>query len=385
MNSPVTNKHVVIAIPVLFVGGTEIQTLNLVTVLKSGGYQVSVCCYYEYDDSMVEEVQAAGAHVMLMKLNREDGLVNLFKKLRHLFSELNPDIVHVQYIAPGLVPIVAAKVAGVKTVFATVHQPGRTYGWRAKFLLRTAARLCNAFFCNSRAVEESWFGNSAVLEPGTLLCKRKHYTIYNSIDLQEIGESVAGVNREELKRSLGISGKKVVGVVGRLREEKGQTVLLDAMVEVLKVIPEVMLVVVGNGPDREKLQQKAHSLGTADHVLWLGQRTPKEVFRLYAIMDIVAVPSLFEGFGLSAAEAMATGVPVVATRVDGLAEVVEDGTSGYLVHVGDSKELAGAITDLLLNPKKAKAMGQSGYGRVKENFSTDLFREVTISTYGYCT
>lgn len=384
MNSPVTNRHVVIAIPVLRVGGTEIQTLNLVKVLKSGGYQVSVCCYFEYDDQMIREMEAVGAHVILMKLNREEGLLRVARNLIGLFKKLNPDIVHIQYIAPGFIPVLAARMVGINTVFATVHQPGRTYGWNAKLLLRIAARLCTAFFCNSRAVEESWFGDSELFDPQGYKSGRKHFTIYNAIDINRLSEIVGSVDREEMRHSLGMGKGPVVGVVARLRAEKGHASLLEAMVVVIKKIPEAILLVVGDGPDREKLEQQAHALGIAGHVLWLGQKNPAEVFRLYAIMDVLAVPSFFEGFGLSAAEAMAAQVPVVATRVDGLPEVIEDGVSGYLVKAGDGKELTGAMTDLLLDSAKAKAMGHRGHAYVKANFSLEQFKELMILVYGCC-
>ncbi|MGD1074625.1 MAG: glycosyltransferase, partial [Thermodesulfovibrionales bacterium] len=228
MSPAAINSHVVIAIPVLFVGGTEIQTLDLVKVLKSGGYQVSVCCYYEYDDSMVQEIQAAGARAILMGLDRTDGLFHLARKLMGLFKELNPDIVHVQYIAPGLVPVVAARLSGISTVFATVHQPGHVYGRKAKLLVRVAARLCSAFFCNSRAVEESWFGDSALFTSEDLDERRRHFTVYNGVDIDQISEIVNAVDRNELKHSLGMGDNPVVGIVARLRSEKGHTILLAA-------------------------------------------------------------------------------------------------------------------------------------------------------------
>ena len=90
------NKHVVIAIPVLLVGGTEIQTISLIRVLNARGYLVSVCCYYEYDESMVREVEAAGARAILMRLDRKDGLLHLARNLVRIFREINPDIAHIQ-------------------------------------------------------------------------------------------------------------------------------------------------------------------------------------------------------------------------------------------------------------------------------------------------
>lgn len=375
------NKSVIIAIPVLLVGGTEIQTLDFVNVLVSAGYEVTVCCYYEYDESMVSRFESTSAEVLLMKYERAKGLWHLTKGLIHLFKSMKPDIVHVQYIAPGLVPIIAAKLAGIKIVFATVHQPWSAYGLKAKMLLRTAARFCTAFFCVSKAVEESWFGDSEVLDPAHSNKKRKHFTLYNAVDVNKIESIVNSTDKEELRKSLGINGKKVVGVVGRLRWEKGQGILLKAMRTIVQSVPDTVLMVVGEGPDRDVLKKQAADLKISANIIWLGQKKPEEVNELYSIMDVVAVPSIFEGFGLVAAEAQAARLPVVGTRVDGLTEIIDDGASGYLVEAGNSTELSGAIINLLSNPEKAKTMGMKGLETVLERFSSERFGKTILGIY----
>ena len=100
---------------------------------------------------------------------------------------------------------------------------------------------------------------------------------------------------EVIKKSLGIDGKRVVGVVGRLRKEKGQTILLDAIVKVIKTIPHAMLLVIGDGPDRVSLELRAKSLGIDSDIIWLGQKNPGRSLSFYAIMDVVALPSSSKG------------------------------------------------------------------------------------------
>ena len=372
---------VVIAIPVLLLGGTETQTLALVKILLLARYQITVCCYYEYDPAIVSQIEKTGARIVLMRLQRSDGMWYLVKKLRILLKEIRPDIVHVQYIAPGLVPIIAARLAEIRKIFATVHQPGRTYGLKEKLLINIALTLCTAFFCNSKAVEKSWFGDCELFTPDTTSLKRKHFTIYNSVDIDSIEKIAKNADREKIKESLDVGNKKVIGVVGRLRSEKGQALLLNAMVDVIKVFPDSMLLVVGDGPDRMSLELRAKSLGLASNILWFGQKSSEEVYRLYSIMDIVAVPSVFEGFGLVAAEAMAAGLPVVATKIDGLTEVVEDNKTGYLVPEGDSEALASALLKLLSNRTWAREMGLKGQARVRELFSMEKFSKAILGAY----
>lgn len=359
------------------------QTLNLARVLISGGYRVTVCCYYEHDDWMVGAFREVGAEVFLIGLKRTQGFLRLIRELKTLFHKIKPDIVHVQYMAPGFVPIVAARISGIRTVFATVHQPGRTYGTKAKVLLRAASLLCSASFCVSKAAEKSWFGSSSVFEARKYRKpRRKHFTIYNAIDVSIIAEGVRRIDQVAFKKSLGLDGQRlIVGAVGRLREEKGQDVLIQAMAIVIQSIPEVCLLLVGDGPDREKLQKLSYDLGLVNHIYWAGQIDPEAVIPYYAIMNVVVVPSRFEGFGLTAAEAMAAGLPVLASNVDGLCEVVKHEETGYLVPPENSELLADRIIDLLADPDKAVDMGQAGRVRAEHYFSMAQFSEAILAVY----
>jgi len=372
---------VLIAIPILFTGGTELQTLNLVKGLLSAGYQITICCYYDYDHFMVLKFEATGANVILMNLKRSDSIFRLMGKLREVFWKVKPDVVHVQYIAPGLIPIIAAKLSGIKKVFATVHQPGRPYGWKPKIFIRFASHLCDVFFCNSRSAEESWFGDSQVFDPKKIGSKRKHFTIYNGVDIERIERIGKEVDKGKIKDLLGIRDKKVIGVVGRLRREKGQATLLESMKTVIQELPDAVLIVVGNGPDRPYLEEMAKKLGIDSHVKWLGEKDHEEVIRLYSILDVVVVPSLFEGFGLTAAEAMAAGRPVIASNVDGLTEVIQGGVNGLLVPPGDIQVLARVILELILNPTKAASMGASAREDIEKKFSLKRFQSAILAAY----
>jgi glycosyltransferase involved in cell wall biosynthesis len=376
-----SSVSVMIAIPVLHLGGTEIQSLSHARSLIAGGYNVTVCCYFdEYDGAMVSMLEQAGAEVLLLGLRRNDGMRNLYNALFDLFTTRMPDVVHVQYIAPGLTAVVAARIARVPTIFATVHQPGRTYGWKEKMLLQIASRLTECVFCVSLSVEHSWFGTSQLFERD-LAGSSRHFTIYNSVDTLRIGRLSQETDREEYQQSLGAATGPVIGCVARLRQEKGQAILLDAMVEIIRNIPETTVFFIGDGPDRAALEQQAVALGISDHVVWFGQLAPDEVFRLFGIMDLVVAPSLFEGFGLSAVEAMAAGLPVVGSRIDGLTEVIVDGATGILTPPGDAQAVAGAVIDLLLDRPKAAALGHAAKIRAEYLFSLEDFAAQTRCAY----
>jgi L-malate glycosyltransferase len=374
-------KKVVIAIPVLLTGGTEIQTLNLIKVLSGAGYKVVVVCFYEYEKKMIANMEKAEAEVVLLNFQRKDGLLFLLRKLRVYFKKLSPDIIHVQYMAPGLVPIIAARLAGIKKVFATVHQPGRTHGWKARMMLRLGARLCSLFFCVSLSAEESWFGDSSLFDPGLFRKGRNHFTISNGVDTERIVREAGSEIVFLLRASFGLEGKKVVGYVGRLRREKGPHILIAAFAYVVQEIPDAVLLVVGDGPDRGSLEKQAQELGVMSHIFWLGLKSQQEVFQLYGIMDVVAIPSIFEGFGLVAAEAMAAGLPVVGTAVDGLAEIIIDHETGRLVPSQDTSAMAAALIELLAAPQAAFMMGRTGGQRVRQHFSLQKFSDCTLAAY----
>ena len=381
-------RHVVIGLPVLLVGGTEVQTLSLVRVLLSGGYRVTVCCYYEFDEDVVLWFREAGAEILLLRLVRDrqqfgfGTMLHLVTSLFTMFRKIRPDIVHVQYLAPGLIPILAARLARVPAIITTVHIAGSiVYGKKAKMLLRIAALFCTRFICVSRGVEEFWFGDSEVFDPDNVNKGRKHFTVYNAIDTVAIANVVSAVDKYKMKEMLGIAGRPVIGIVGRLAHQKGHTVLLDAMAEVIREFPTVVLMIIGEGPERQKLGEKASALNINKNILWMGAQTQNKVFEFYAIMDIFAMPSLYEGFGLTAAEAMAAGVAIVGTKVEGLSEVIEDGVSGYLVPVNDDRALAGALIQLLNNPALARSMGRNGHDRVSRLFSMERFRASMIGIY----
>lgn len=379
-------KKVEVLIPVLLAGGTEAQTLYLVRALRSADYSVGVCCYFEANETVIQAFEKEGARVSLLRLGSSGQayrLRSLLRVGRAVFTHLRqtrPDVVHMQYLAPGLVSVLAARAARVPTVLATVHQPGDPYGAMARLSLRLAARLSTAFFCVSRAVERSWFGDSALFDPSSV-GKRRHFTLYDCVDVEQFAHGADQADTQAIREELGLAGHPVVGVVGRLRREKGHAALLEALSLVVRSVPDVTLVVVGDGQERAHLEERARGLGLDGHIVWLGARRPEELPGLYGVMDVVAIPSQFEGFGLVAVEAMAAARPVVAFATGGLTEIVADGISGKLVPPGDRIAFAGALVGLITDRKGAVEKGKAGRRIVQSGFSQETFSSLILSAY----
>ena len=374
------SPHVIICIPCLLLGGSEFATLSLVEALRPGDYDITVCCYYEYDAMMVKRFENAGARVELLDLARGE-LGHLFSTLSAFFRSQQPNAVHVQYFAPGMVPILAARRAGIKHVFATVHAAGRQgFGWKPRAMLRLSAALTDHFFCVSRNTERFWFRSISAIGESADWSKVRHSTIYNAVDVSRIRAAAVQGDREALCPELPLAAK-VIGIVGRLVRLKGHLTLLRAMKGVLAEIPDTFLLVIGQGPDEAVFRREAGRLGIADYVIWKGRVEPEVVPKYYHIMDVLAMPSHWEGFGLTAAEAMAAGRPVVGTDVPGLREVVKDGVTGFLVPVEDASALAERLLRVLTDGSGRMAMGAKGLDRVKRFFDVAAHDQRWLDAY----
>jgi len=369
--------NILIAIPCLLRAGTEMQTLLLVRALLEFGYDVEVCCYFDWDERVVGEFEAAGAAVRLLGWTRLLGTVGFIKSLATIFREKKPDVVHVQYMTPGLLPIIAAKLARIPFILATVHYPGTPHGIAAHVLLKLGARLTNRFTCVSEAAEKSWFGDSCLLDPAfpERIAGRRHLTIPNAVDIEGIDKALAVRSPKVVETAAWLEGKMVVGTVARLSREKGIDILLAAFAEVQKAIPHAHLLIVGDGSQLADIQKQSRCLSIGDSITWSGQLSWKDAMGCLGLMDVVAVPSRYEGFGLTAVEAMACGKPVVASRVDGLAEVIRDGVTGCLAAVENVSAFTAALTDLLKNEERRKTMGLYARRHVEEYYAYPRFRE----------
>ncbi|HEX2438002.1 MAG TPA: glycosyltransferase family 4 protein [Methylomirabilota bacterium] len=182
-----------------------------------------------------------------------------------------------------------------------------------------------------------------------------------------------GTGRAAVRRELALDEPvPLVGVVGRLEPQKGHAYLLEAWPSVLREFPRARLLLAGDGTLRAALQAQARALGTGESVIFAGFRP--DVPRLLDAVDLLCLPSLYEGMPLTAIEAGAMARPVVATAVDGTPEVVVDGETGRLVPPASPAPLAAALLDLLRDPAGARRMGRAARERALERF--DLGRQV---------
>jgi glycosyltransferase involved in cell wall biosynthesis len=184
----------------------------------------------------------------------------------------------------------------------------------------------------------------------------------------------------EALRALGVpEGSPVVGNVAALTGHKDHATLIAAAGLVLRARPEVLFVIVGEGPLRRELEARVREGGLDGRVVFAGFRD--DVDRLLPAFDVFCLSSHLEGLGTSVLDAMAFGRPVVATAAGGIPEAVEDGVNGRIVPVRDPVALADALLDVLRNPAEGRAMGDAGRARFLSRFTVDRMAEETLRVY----
>lgn len=338
---------VLVCIPSLLTGGTEIQTLSLVEALMATSHEIVVICYFEYAAQMVERYRNAGATVELLNpdgkrpIGVKNTVINLWIGLRKVIRKYRPDVAHVQYMAPGALPILVLRAFGIKKIIATVHTPADIYP-----LLKQIHWLNNhiltAFQCITLKAEASFFGNASLFSIDTKLKKHgNHFTIYNNLPTYiDIAETPCK------------GTPKTIGVVSRLEQIKGMDLVIPAFAEVFKKHPGLNLLIVGDGSQRQLMESQVKEFGLpGDSVLFVGRQNQDMLQPFYDQIDILLMPSRSEGFGLTAIEGMARGCVPVVSNIGGLPEVIEDGISGLLHSSESVEDMAAKIESIIDNPK----------------------------------
>ena len=349
--------HVLHIITRLDVGGSTENTLISVTRMPRTEFSSSVISGRTADPppQLSETLQAAGVPWFeVPALVRPVGLPNDIRALWQIWRQirrLRPDIVHTHSSKAGFVGRFAAKMAKAPHILYTPH--GHVFqGYfspvvtrRFVLLERLAARWTDRIITLTDAEADQHLA-LGIGRPGQFV------TIPSGIDL----DRVTTVTPKRL-----VAHGTIVGTVARLVPVKGHSFLLDAIPTVLQRCPEAQFLLVGEGEMRPALEEQARRLGLGGRVTFVGFR--EDVPAVLAGMDAVVLPSLNEGMGRVLVMAMALGKPIVATSVGGVPELLGNGEAGVLVPPGDSAAIAEAVSTLLCDQLRARALGEAGRRR----------------------
>lgn len=338
-------------------GGAEKALVDLALHLDRRRFNVSVCATRSAGNYQPLLDAAQVPTVILERNSRWDavklgGLVRLLRRQRI-------HVLHTHLFGTNTWGRLLGTLAGVPVIIAHEHWSSKAQHevWVDRLLYRLSDRIIVPSEASKRLVME--------LEH---IPARALTVVYNGVD---IAQFAPGAERAAVRAELGLTTDNVViGSVGRLSADKGgQDVLIRAVAEVRQTQPQVRLVFVGDGPLRVNLEALVFELGLSDQVHFTGQRA--DVARLLGAFDIFVLPSLREALPIAVIEAMAVRLPVVAGRIGGIPEVVEDGTTGCLVPPGDGAALAAVLERLVADPALVARLGAAGQARVQSQFTVE--------------
>lgn len=361
-------------IKVTGIAGAENHLLTLLPGLREQGFDARLLMLIEPDKPMVDYVMAAesrGIPVQTVVIRRDLDF-RVFSRLRSLMRQAAPRIVHTHLQHADLYGITAAKLARVPVVITSRHNEN---DFRRRPHLRLLNRQLWRMATGGIAISES-VRRFAIRVEGA--ADYKVHTVHYGLvfDPQRIAQRPA--QRDEKRREIGLQPDAVViGMACRLVEQKGVSYALRAFRQIAERFPAAQMVIAGDGPLRSRLETEAHPV--RERVHFLGWRD--DVAQLMPAFDVFLMPSLWEGFGLAALEAMAQRVPVIASAVSSLPEIVISGETGLLVPARDVHALADALATLLDDRALRQHMGLLAEDRAETHFSAARMIEQTAKVY----
>lgn len=343
-------------------GGQENRTLNELLALRERGFTPQLACPPQARLGARARESGFAVHDIPMR-----GALDLpaLLALRRLMREQVPDIVNTHSGRDTQLAGMAARSLGRK----------RPRVVRTRHLALPISSVFTYTRLADHVVTVSEYVAGYLVSAGV---PAAHITaVPTGIDLARYDRAqVAGDLRAELELP---PACPLIGTVAILRRKKGHAELLDAVPHVLSRFPAAHFVFAGDGPQHENLARRIGELGIGGNVHLLGLR--RDVVNVLASLDLFVLPTHQEALGTAFIEAGAMGLPAVATRVDGVPEVVRDGATGLLVPVNDSPALAAAIGELLADPTRRQAMGVAAQAWVATRFSRTAMIEGMLAVY----
>jgi L-malate glycosyltransferase len=369
------------------VSGGERSLIDLLRALPAHRVRPIVACP---EGDLADRVRALGVRVLTIagtEASLRFGPVSTPKavtamaieavRVRRLARRVSADLVHANSIRAGLVASACALLGGPPVV---AHVRDRLPAGRASdAVLSVLARTCRVIVANS----------SYTMERVPAAGRAIRRVVHSPVDVDRF--SSAPNRRRKVRQQLGVGDGPVLGVVGQLTPWKAQDDAIRITAALRDSAPAIRLLVVGaatfvgsetrydNGTYAASLERLASDLGVTENVLFLGER--EDVPQLLTAMDVLLMPSWEEPFGRVVIEAMAMGVPVVATSRGGPAEIIDDGVDGYLCAPRDPLAWAVKLADVLSRPAELSLVGARASDSVRHRFDSRVHAETVVSLY----
>ncbi len=368
--------RVVHLIKVTGISGAERHLLMLLSGLRETGIDTQLILLVEPKnpvDEMVEEAEERNIPVQRVVIYHHLD-VTLYWRLWRLLRQLQPDILHTHLWHADFFGIPAGRVARKATLLTGRHNDDAfRYRRPVRWINRILWKLVKGGTAISSAIRDFSIAIEGV-SPNKVSTVR-YGTEHESVSAETIESA-----RLAIRRELGVGDDAiVVGMVGRFVEQKGFLYGIQGMAPLIDRIEHLHLLIAGDGDLRDELEAEARQLGIQDRVHFLGWRT--DIPRVMASLDIFLMPSLWEGFGMVLLEAMSKRVPVVASDVSAIPEIVVDGETGLLVPPRDPIAITQALYPLIHDAHLRKHMGFLGECRLEKDFNVERMVKETIAVY----
>lgn len=350
------------------VGGAEDLLASIVCGLDPARFAPEVACLGA-PGPVGEELGRQGRLVSALHLDlKRDSFFKIVLKVRTLLKSRQPQILHTHLYHPNLYGRLASLGLGLPGVVASIHNAYTRVKFHRCLANNLLGRLTDRVLVSSTRVYQD-------VRRYDRLPAKKIMLLPYGIRLTDLD---LPLTKAAAKAELGLAGF-CLGTIGRLEEQKGQEFLLAAVPEIKQHIPDVQVILVGDGRLKAKLAEQARSLGIAEVVHFLGTR--RDLPRLYRAMDLFVLPSLWEGLPLVLLKAMAAGLPVIATRVSGAEDIIDDGRNGRLIPPGQPDALARAVLELQARPELWPVWGDQARETILAHHSLEAMLAQLQSLY----
>lgn len=353
-----SRTKILLVIRQLILGGAESQTYELARGLDKDKFEVVVCSL-QSGGYFAKKLEAEGIPVRVVEKRwRYD--FTIVPRLISLFRHERPNIVHCVMWTANMWGGLSAILTGVPRLVMSTRSIGV---WKSRLHYLTGPLVFNRadlILANSVEVRNYMVQREGVRPD-------KIQVVYNGLDLGRFGRRPDHEEVERMRKEFGLPTKRpVVGIVANLSPQKDYPTFLRAAARVANHNSEICFFIVGDGILRPSIESEVTNLGLEGRVIFAGQRN--DIERCLACMNVFVLSSIREGFSNALLEAMASSLPVVATRVGGNIEAVTEGKSGFLFEVGDDEGLAQYILRLINDPEEASRLGECGRRRVTQAF-----------------
>lgn len=346
----------------LEMGGLEKMAIDLVNNMPAN-YKICICCY----DKLGSLAKCISSSVEVILLKRRKGFdFSYIIKLTNMLRRKKIDIVHSHNRTAFFYGTIAARIAGIRNIVYTEH--GRTEKLSVK--TRVAHRLMNRAL-KKTVVVTRYLKEMLINEEG-----------FNPNKIQIIPNGIDGnrflIKESTLKYENGLfleKEDKIIVIVARLDPIKNHTLLFKAMELIDKEEHKIKLLVVGDGPLKSTLIQEVRKKNLHDRIFFLGERD--DIPNILAGIDLFVLSSLSEGMSITLVEAMAAGLPIIATEVGGNPDLINHEQNGLLVPTGDEKAMADAILKVLKDTKLARSLGEAA----RQKFESEYTLEKMVKRY----